>query len=78
MSKNFLTCTKYNVFLTHTLNYLAARLGLEPRLSGPEPGVLPLDDLALVRINIVNIELTNATTRLFQAYNSAGSIDLPY
>lgn len=26
---------------------MAARLGLEPRLTGPEPAVLPLDDLAL-------------------------------
>ena len=25
----------------------AARLGLEPRLTGPEPVVLPLDDLAI-------------------------------
>ena len=24
-----------------------ARLGLEPRLTGPEPVVLPLDDLAI-------------------------------
>lgn len=28
--------------------FVAARLGFEPRLHGPEPCVLPLDDLAIV------------------------------
>lgn len=29
---------------------MAAGLGFEPRLPGPEPGVLPLDDPAKIKI----------------------------
>ena len=34
--------------LIYSLIRIAARQGLEPRLPGPEPGVLPLDDLAAI------------------------------
>lgn len=30
---------------------VVARLGLEPRLTGPEPVVLPLDDLAIIKLS---------------------------
>ena len=37
----------------------AARQGLEPRLTGPEPVVLPLDDLAIALLVLGDIETTH-------------------
>ena len=39
---------KYSDFMRLGWSHMSvARLGLEPRLTGPEPVVLPLDDLAI-------------------------------
>lgn len=37
--------------------FLAAGLGLEPRLTGPEPVVLPLDDPAAKNTKIDNFQI---------------------
>ena len=38
-----------------TLSRIVARQGFEPRLNGPEPFVLPLDDLAVTKVIIQDL-----------------------
>ena len=55
--------------MLETEHNLAARLGFEPRLPGPEPGVLPLYDLAIInRINYSPQRIAVAQLRIFQDF----------
>ncbi len=54
---------------------MVAGLGLEPRLTGPEPAVLPLDDPAIKR---TNVDKSLIHSRNFGNHHGGTTVHLPY